>query len=445
MALETEYGVPAVAVHADAFARLVDSVLRANGMPAARRAYVPTPVMARTPAQLRAYIEGDDPVRRRPFMAEVLDALTQAASDGDGGAVEHDRSSPRLLEPDTEDNLHRRFRDNGWTDYLPIVLPTEERVEAMLAGTSHAPDEVVGKLQPTNYRELWEFTVERVAVNAVMAGAEPSYLPVILALASTGITARNSSTSSIAAMAMVNGPIRDEIGMNSGLGALGPYSHANATIGRAYGLLSTNLQGGSVPGVSYMGCQGNNLAYNSVTFAEHEEASPWAPYHVDHGFSPDESAVTAFVTWGNVWTEGLREHWEDKIRSMLAGIDPFLGTILALSPIVAAELAGLGFDTKERLIDWVHENVRTPARLYWNHYAAQTFIREDALNGIEPFATYFQAPPDELLPVFPKDKIDVVVVGGRTNAQWSAFIGSRLDRRYWAPGVHTTVSVDSWR
>jgi hypothetical protein len=76
MALETEYGVPAVAVHADAFARLVDSVLRANGMPAARRAYVPTPVMARTPAELRAYIEGDDPVRGRPFMAEVLDALS---------------------------------------------------------------------------------------------------------------------------------------------------------------------------------------------------------------------------------------------------------------------------------------------------------------------------------------------------------------------------------
>jgi len=66
------------------------------------------------------------------------------------------------------------------------------------------------------------------------------------------------------------------------------------------------------------------------------------PYHVQHGFAPGESAVTAFVTWGNVWTEGLREHWEDKIRSMLAGIDPFLGTILMLSPIVAAELAAPG-------------------------------------------------------------------------------------------------------
>jgi hypothetical protein len=445
MALETEFGVPAVAVHTDAFARLVDSVLRVNGMPRARRAFVPTPLMEKTPAELRAYIEGDDPVRGRPFMAEVIGSLTTpvAPEDAHGGGV--DRSSPRLLEPDTEENLHRRFREAGWTDYLPIVLPTEQRVQSMLTGTSHAPDEVVGRLQPTNYREFWEFTVEQVAVNAVMAGADPAFLPVILALASTGITARNSSTSSIAAMTMVNGPIRHEIGMNSGLGALGPYNHANATIGRAFGLLSTNLQGGSVPAESYMGCQGNNLAYNSVTFAEHEEASPWAPYHVRQGFAADESAVTAFVCWGNVWTEGLREHWADKVRSMLAGIDPFLGTIFVLSPIAAREFAARGFGSQEALIDWVHENVRTPARLYWNHYAAQTFIREDALNGIEPFASYLAAPPDELVPVFAKDKIEVVVVGGETNAQWSAFIGSRQDRRYLAPEVRYTASVDAWR
>jgi hypothetical protein len=445
MALETEYGVPAVAVHADAFARLVDSVLRVNGMPRARRAFVPTPVMEKTPAELRGYIEGDDPVRGRPFMAEVLESLTTRLDEADLRGVDFDRSSPRLLEPDTEENLQRLFRDSRWTDFLPIVLPTEERVQAMLAGTSHAPDEIVGKLQPTNYRELWEFTVEKVAVNAVMAGAEPSYLPVILALASSGITARNSSTSSIAAMALVNGPIRHEIGMNSGIGALGPYNHANATIGRAYGLLSANLQGGSVPGISYVGCQGNNMAYNSVTFAENEEASPWSPYHVQQGFSPDESAVTAFVSWGNIWTEGLRAHWEEKVKGMLSCIDPFLGTILVVDPIVAREFVSLGFGGKEQLIDWVHENVRTPARLYWNHYAAQTFIREDALNGIEPFASYYRADPDELIPVFPRSKIHVLVVGGSTNGQWSAFIGSTLDPRYWAPGVRTTVSVDDWR
>ena len=164
------------------------------------------------------------------------------------------------MQADTEDNLHRLFRDNNWTDFFPIVLPTEERVAAMLAGTSRRPDEVVGQMRPTGFRELWEYTVEKVAVNAVMAGAEPAYFPVILALASTGITARQSSTSSMSNLVVVNGPIRHELGMNSGLGALGPYNHANATIGRAYGLLSQNLQGGSIPGETYMGAQGNPTA-----------------------------------------------------------------------------------------------------------------------------------------------------------------------------------------
>ena len=126
----------------------------------------------------------------------------------------------------------------------------------------------------------------------------------------------------MANMVVVNGPIRDEIGMNSGLGALGPYSHANATIGRAFGLLSQNLQGGSTPGLTYMGAQGNNFAYNSITFAENQEKSPWEPYHVQHGFGPDESAATIFYIWGNVWTEGLRKTWQEKIQAMLAGQDP---------------------------------------------------------------------------------------------------------------------------
>jgi hypothetical protein len=435
-----------VAVHSDAFARLVAAVLRANGTPRARRVFVPTPVMEKTPSELRADIEGVDPVNGRPFMTELLESLTRPVAAEDLRGVGADRSLPRYVDADSEDELQELFVRNRWTDFLPIVPPTEERVEAMLAGTSHAPDEVVGRLQPTNYRELWEFDVEKVAVNAVMAGARPEYLPVLLALASSGITARNSSTSSMASMAVVNGPYAREIGMNSDIGALGPYNHANATIGRAYGLLSQNLQGGSVPRESYMGCQGNAMTYSSITYAENEEQSPWEPYHVSQGFAREESAVTAFVSWGNIWSEGLREHWQEKVQAMLGAIDPFLGTILVLSPIVAREFRDLGFASSDALRDWIAENVRIPARLYWNHYAAQTFIREDALNGEEPFATYWAAGPDELIPVFVKEKINVVVVGGDTNAQWSAFIGSRLDERYWfSPQVSPTRSIDAWR
>src|SRR5262249_41542829 len=107
-------------------------------------------------------------------------------------------------------------------------------------------------------------------------------------------------------------------------GAIGPYNHANATIGRAYGLLSQNLQGGSVPGLTYLGSQGNNYAYNSVTFAENEERSPWVPFHVQHGFKPTDSTVSVFGGCrSTAFTLGLREkYWRKHVLNLLRGMDP---------------------------------------------------------------------------------------------------------------------------
>ena len=144
MALE-ESGLPSIAVHTDVFARLARVSALANGMPRARQAFVPQPVVDRTPAQLRSYIEGIDPVSKRPFMQELIEGLTGDLSDEDLKGVSFDRSTPRLLPPDTEDNLQQLFAANHWTDYLPIVLPTEERVAAMMKGTSHPSDEIVGR------------------------------------------------------------------------------------------------------------------------------------------------------------------------------------------------------------------------------------------------------------------------------------------------------------
>ena len=186
-------GVPSVAVHTHVFARLAQSTARAAGMPRTRQAYVPQPVVDLSPEQLRAYIEGIDPVSKRPFMQELIEGLTRPLDEEDLKGLTFERSTPRLLAPDTEDNLQQLFIDNNWTDFAPIILPTEERVAAMLKGTSRKPDEVVAKLRPTAFREIWEMTVEKVAVNAVMAGCKPEYLPVVLALIASGITARSSA------------------------------------------------------------------------------------------------------------------------------------------------------------------------------------------------------------------------------------------------------------
>ena len=429
-------GVPSVAVHTDVFARLARSVARMNGMPRTRQAFVPQPVVDKTPQQLRGYIEGLDPTTKRPFMQEVIEGLSRPLDEEDLKGLSFDRSTPRLVEPGTEDDLQRLFLDNGWTDHLPVTLPTEQRVAAMLKGTSHQPDKVVGRMRPTAYREFWELTVEKVAVNAVMAGAKPEYLPVILAHAASGITARSSSTTSLAMTTVVNGPIRDEIGMSSGIGALGPYNHANATIGRAYQLLSINGQGGSVPGDTYMGTLGN--AYNySATFAEAEERSPWRPFHVQKGYKPTDSTVSIF--FGGRYTAsgfGPRATWKEKFIRCLTSIDHNQAPLIVMDPIVARLFADLGFDSKEKLTTWCAENAMMPAREYWDDQWVQTLTHPLAVAGVEPFASKLKAAPDALVAMYEPEEINIVVVGGETQGAWRMIGGSYRN---------ATVLVDAWR
>ena len=404
------------------------------GMPTLRQAYTPHPVVDRSAADLRAYIDGTDPISGRPFMQEVLEGLTGALDEADIQGFSFERTTPRLLEADTEDNLHRLFDENRWTDCLPVVLPTEDRVEAMLRGTSHPRDKIVGRLRPTVFRESWEFTVEKVAVNAVMAGARPEYFPVILALAASGITARSSSTTSFAAITIVNGPIRNEIKMNSGIGAMGPYNHANATIGRAYGLLSQNLQGGSVPGETYMGSSGNWYAYTAV-LPEAEERSPWQPLHVQKGFKATESIATVF--FGGWYTHagyGPRATWKEKMRHALAAVEQYSPPLFVMDPIVARGFVNLGFDTKEKLIDWCADNALLTAREYWDNQSIQ-LLRPKAVAGIEPYASRLKARPDDVIKIYEPSDIHIVVAGGETQGAWKMISGA----------LRATVSIDAWR
>jgi len=383
-------------------------------------------------------VDGLDPITGRPFMEEVVSALTEPLTERETGHQRYDRSTPRSVEAGSEQELHDLFLGNNWTDQLPIVLPTAERVEAMLAGSSHKADEVVGHMRPTSTREAWEFTVEKVAVNAVMAGAKPEYFPVILALAASETTARGSTTSSSANMVMVNGPIREEIAMNSGIGAMGPYNHANATIGRAYGLLSQNLQGGSVPQLTYLGSQGNGYGYGNPTFAENEERSPWVPFHVEKGFDKSQSVVSIIADVKTTsFLLGLREkHWREHVIHMLRGMNPFNPPTLVLDPITARQFVERGgFDTKEKLAEWIYEVATIKAGEYWDYQLIQNYVYPRAINGEEPFASLLEADPEKLIPMFRKAAINVVVVGGETNGYWRIM------------GCHhaRSVCIDDWR
>src|SRR6266853_4037150 len=438
MTIDGTYAVPTVAIHTDIFERVVRSVARVNGMPRARAVFVPQPVMGKSPKELRAYVDGNDPVTGRPVMQEVIEGLTRPFDAQDLEKIVYERTTPRLVEPGSEAELQRLFIDNNWMDKLPIVLPTEERVAEMLAHTSHKADEVVGHMRPTQFREYWEYTVEKVAVNAVMAGARPEYFPVILAIAASEVSARGSTTSSSAAMVVVNGPIRKEIDMNWGIGAMGPYTHANATIGRAYGLLSQNLQGGSEPGVSFMGSQGNSYTYNNVTFAENEERSPYEPHHVQKGFKATDSSVSVFYGCrSTTFCLGLREkYWRDHVRDMLAGIDGNSTPCLLIDPLTAQQFIDRGgFDTKQKLIRFIHETAEMPAGRYWDLQLVQNYVYPWATFGKEPMATWLKAKDDELIRIFPEADINVVVVGGETNGYWR-IMGCKYRK---------TVSIDDWR
>jgi hypothetical protein len=282
--------------------------------------------------------------------------------------------------------------------------------------------------------------VEKVAVNAVMAGARPEYFPVILALAASGRSARGTSTSSSAAMVVVNGPIRTEIGMNADVGAMGPYNHANSTIGRAYSLLSQNLSGGSIPGVSYMGSQGNAYSFTNLTFAENEEASPWEPFHTGHGFKATDSTASIFgFCWHTAFAQGLPEpHWRTQVQRMLQGMDARSRVLFVLDPRAARKFVERGFDTRSKLLDWAWEAAQIPAAEYWDYQLIQNYVYPRATFGEEPYASMLAAAPDALVHMFPRDSLEVVVAGGETgppDGYWRIISADHA----------RTVSVDAWR
>jgi hypothetical protein len=385
------------------------------------------------------YVNGNDPVTGKPIMQEIVEALTTPLTvDEQSTGIPQAAVEPRLLPPDTEDNLQELFKAKDWTDYLPVVLPTEERVAAMLKGTSRQPDEVVKTINwPGGARQL---TVEKVAVSAVMAGAKPQYFPVILAIAT--MAPFGNSTTSMANIIIVNGPIRQEIGMNAGTGAMGPYNGPNATIGRSFTLLSRGA-GNLHAGLTAFCSLGSNLQYNNCCFAENEEALPegWNPLSVQFGYKKEDSVVTVGIGWtyiscvGEVETDYPPQMLIRDYMKSLSAVGS--AALLCADPLVARILHDhQGFASKEMLAQWFSKNVRVTAHQFWGNGLTTSFYANLGLQGLEPYATWQKIPQDSLIEPFTNPKaINTVVVGGQTNTIW--FITDfRLGKG---------VLIDAWR
>jgi len=196
-------------------------------------------------------------------------------------------------QPDEEPGaVSRSLYEQGMTDGLPVVPPTDDQVEEMLRGTAHDRDDVLGRLG----NDDTPITVEKLAANAVMAGCLPPYMPVLeagiraLADPKSNSIQVSVSTGSWAYQWLVNGPVREHLDIESSSGAFGPNYHANRTIGRALGLAYKNTAT-LRPGEKDMGVMGNPFKF-SLLAGENEEESPWDPYHVTHGHEADESTIT---------------------------------------------------------------------------------------------------------------------------------------------------------
>jgi hypothetical protein len=409
-----------------------------NGMPI-RYVGFPFPVAGQPQSVHHRYVfEGKDVVSGKPMMEAIIDALTKPLTEKEkfSGKPPEAKAEPRLLKPDTEDNLQQLFKNKDWTDYNPIILPTEERVAAMLKGTSQKPDKVIKVLTwPGGARPL---TVEKVAVCAVMAGAKPEHFPLILAVA-TAVPFGNS-TSSMANMILVNGPVRNQVHMNYGGNVMGPHSEVNAVLGRVYTLLSKTA-GDLHAGKTTFSSLGNNLQYDNLCIAENEEALPagWDPVHVQMGFKPTDSVVTVGTGWTYISSVGEVQRAypaQYLMRDYMRSLSAMGGATVIMDPTVAALLKDTqGFKTKNELSQWLADNVEKTVASYWGNGVISTFSAAMALQGLEPQATWIKSPPDTLIKPFQAGRVRVVVTGGGIQTTW--FVTDF--------GIGRGTLVDDWR
>jgi len=291
----------------------------------------------------------------------------------------------------------------GWTDGLPIIPPTPELVSQFIAASGRAPDELIAILPPRKGRA----TVEVIAVNAVMAGCRPEYMPVVIAAVDAvadpafPLELMQITTNPMTPLLLINGPVRKALEINDSTGCLGPGWRANATIGRALRLVLNNV-GGAVPVTYSKSTFGSPLRYSFIC-GENEEENPWTPYHVDAGFERNDSTVTAFkassflnISGGEgVGPEEILRHIATNMPPMYAAGD---GALLVLGIDRARALHDAGLSKQD-----IQQRLWELARVPISHVAAN-FARTQRESGLGDAETIWRTrSPDE---------IRIVVAGG---------------------------------
>ena len=340
------------------------------------------------------------------------------------------------------EEINNSLYRNGASDGLPVIPPTEERVEEMLRGTNLPRDEVIGTLGNRDD----PITVERLATNAVMAGCKPIHLPVLVAGAKaladpfSNSIQMSVSTGSWSYFWLLNGPIRKDLDVQCDTGAFGPGHIANRTIGRALGLAYKNTTR-IHPGVKDMATVGSPFKYSLIA-GENEELNPWDPYHVTHGFEKDESTITlggpqSFVCWSP-----YRNDAQHVLEGMVYHMNPYViggpltsnagqeqervhTVFTALNPYNAEELDAAGM-TKQEVKEYICENSHVPRYKY-----SRGGVTEPMFNTVDSG----KAPRVQLPQVSDPEYIKILTIGGggRFNATIGKSIGGPVTKKIQVP------------
>ncbi len=432
-----EAGIPTVGVVCAGFVRAARLVARAGGLPAIRLLEYPPPNIG---AQTRDELH----VSSLPLVDELVSLLTHSST-GELAGNKPATSAPRaIVFKGSLQEVNDYFHEHVWSDGLPIIPPTLDYVDAFLSCTDRSPEEVIGLLPPTRLPA----TVWKVAVNGVMAGCRPEYMPVLLAIAEAvadpafGIE-HTGSTVGMTPLIILNGPIIKQLGFNSGQGVLRPQARPNITVSRFLRLLMVNIAGYRL-GEADMATFGRN--YYPV-LAEAEDESPWPPLSVDRGFAPGTNLITvqsadaithSFLTDGpaeNHLRVIARELARELGGNLLVAMERFGGRIapvLGLTPLVAGILAKEGY-SKDDVKRWVYDRALIPAKQFDEQLArieAGYNLHESVKRGKLAARFALSQDPNRLVPVLHKPEELQIVVCGAPNRNRS-FIAGQFGKYGW--------------
>ena len=344
-----DFGRPVVLLANKGFVTDARSAASSRGMPGVRILGTSVPSETNEKSEIEAGVAA--------AMEGIVSGLTKPLTDEEKSPRQRIEKPARIVFTGSYEEVNRFFYKNGWTDGLPVSPPTEGAVAEMMTGTDLPADHVVAKIIP----RLGKATVEKIAVNAVMAGALPTHMPVLIAAVQSLMDARSRfdtfgvSTGSWAPFFVINGPIRKDIHINCGSGVLSPGDIANAAIGRAVGLIAKNI-GGARKGIEDMGVFGNPGKYTLV-LGEDEEDSPWEPLHVERGYKKEDSTLTMFLP--NTYIQTIPRDTNAKgLVETYASLNPGMSCLLIVPPH-ARVLSNEGW-TKQKIRDFIAENSAPP-------------------------------------------------------------------------------------